>query len=154
MAHINDCKKTCIKCGILLDATIPFTGIPHTDVYYCDSCLDEDKKKNKITENTLLISHRDPDKEDVHILRLWLNWQTRELFFYQNNEWVSLTAEYIENKKPKLSDYKTIKDGFFPPPWNINDYPDKTEGWIEFQKYIKDNSLLPQNCVVENEDLI
>ncbi len=23
---------------------------------------------------------------------------------------------------------------YFPPPWNIYDYPEKTEGWIEFQK--------------------
>lgn len=28
-------------------------------------------------------------------------------------------------------------DGFFPPPWNIYEFPEKTEGWIEFQKYMK-----------------
>lgn len=29
------------------------------------------------------------------------------------------------------------EDGFFPPPWNINDYPEKTLGWIEFQKAMR-----------------
>lgn len=28
---------------------------------------------------------------------------------------------------------------FFPPPWNINLHPEMTEGWIEFQRYIKKN---------------
>lgn len=26
-----------------------------------------------------------------------------------------------------------ICDGFDPPAWNINDYPDKTEGWVLHQ---------------------
>jgi hypothetical protein len=28
-------------------------------------------------------------------------------------------------------------DGFFPPPWNIDDYPEKTEGWLEFQRCMR-----------------
>lgn len=28
-------------------------------------------------------------------------------------------------------------DAFFPPPWNINEFPEKTEGWIEFQKAMR-----------------
>lgn len=27
--------------------------------------------------------------------------------------------------------------GFYPPPWNINEHPEKTEGWIEFQKEMR-----------------
>lgn len=30
-------------------------------------------------------------------------------------------------------------DGFFPPPWNIYEHPEKTEGWIEFQKAMRKN---------------
>jgi len=33
----------------------------------------------------------------------------------------------------------SIADGFFPPPWNIYDHPEKTEGWIEFQKAMREN---------------
>jgi hypothetical protein len=28
-------------------------------------------------------------------------------------------------------------DSYFPPPWNPNEFPEKTEGWIEFQKYMR-----------------
>jgi hypothetical protein len=28
--------------------------------------------------------------------------------------------------------------GFDPPPWNINDYPEKTEGWIAYQEYLRE----------------
>jgi hypothetical protein len=30
-------------------------------------------------------------------------------------------------------------DGFFPPPWNMYEYTEKTEGWIEFQKELRKN---------------
>jgi len=26
---------------------------------------------------------------------------------------------------------------FFPPPWNVSEHPEKTEGWIEFQKAMR-----------------
>lgn len=26
---------------------------------------------------------------------------------------------------------------YFPPPWNVYEFPEKTEGWIEFQKYLR-----------------
>ena len=31
------------------------------------------------------------------------------------------------------------KDGYFPPPWNPDEFPDKTEGWLEFQKAMKED---------------
>ena len=32
------------------------------------------------------------------------------------------------------------QESYFPPPWNIYDHPEKTEGWIEFQKeWLKGN---------------
>lgn len=31
------------------------------------------------------------------------------------------------------------EDLYFPPPWNINEFPEKTKGWIEFQKAMKDD---------------
>lgn len=30
-----------------------------------------------------------------------------------------------------------LDEGFFPSPWNIYDHPEKTEGWIEFQKAMR-----------------
>lgn len=30
-----------------------------------------------------------------------------------------------------------MSDGFFPPPWNMSEHPEKTEGWIEFQKAMR-----------------
>ncbi len=33
----------------------------------------------------------------------------------------------------------TSTNGFFPPPWNIFEYPEKTEGWIEFQKAMRED---------------
>lgn len=31
------------------------------------------------------------------------------------------------------------KDGYFPPPWNPDEHPEKTIGWLEFQKALKDD---------------
>jgi len=31
-------------------------------------------------------------------------------------------------------------EGFDPPPWNINEHPEKTEGWIEFQKMMRSDN--------------
>lgn len=31
----------------------------------------------------------------------------------------------------------TQDDGFFPPLWNMNEYPEKTDGWIQFQIALK-----------------
>ncbi len=35
-----------------------------------------------------------------------------------------------------ISDEK-IEEPFFPPPWNIDEHPEKTEGWIEFQREMR-----------------
>lgn len=29
--------------------------------------------------------------------------------------------------------------GYFPPPWNMYDFPEKTEGWISFQDAMKND---------------
>lgn len=36
---------------------------------------------------------------------------------------------------------KSLKEeeGYFPPPWSIKEHPEKTEGWLEFQKALKDD---------------
>lgn len=41
--------------------------------------------------------------------------------------------------QPERLNEKTCSEGFFPPPWNVNDHPEKTEGWIAFQKAIRNN---------------
>lgn len=48
-------------------------------------------------------------------------------------------------RKFRLSKYHNLEtssilpenEGFEPPPWNINEHPEKTEGWIEFQKMMR-----------------
>jgi hypothetical protein len=41
-----------------------------------------------------------------------------------------------DNKGQDMIDI-TLDDGFFPPPWNFYEHPEKTEGWIEFQKHMR-----------------
>ena len=41
--------------------------------------------------------------------------------------------------KPKEYRDLLINGGFFPPPWNIYDHPEKTEGWIAFQQAMKED---------------
>jgi hypothetical protein len=38
---------------------------------------------------------------------------------------------YVPGKREKLT------DGLHPPPWNMYDHPEKTEGWIEYQKEMR-----------------
>jgi hypothetical protein len=35
-------------------------------------------------------------------------------------------------ERSKREDHEYI--GYFPPPWNISEHPEKTEGWIAFQE--------------------
>jgi hypothetical protein len=32
-----------------------------------------------------------------------------------------------------------IDEFFFPPPWDIDEYPEKTDGWLTFQWHMKQN---------------
>ncbi len=45
---------------------------------------------------------------------------------------ITLVDKFLKEKE----DTKTLDSGFDPAPWNMYDYPDKTEGWIEYQRYI------------------
>ena len=31
------------------------------------------------------------------------------------------------------------EDGYFPPPWSPSEHPERTIGWLEFQKRLKEN---------------
>ena len=35
--------------------------------------------------------------------------------------------------------YRADIDGYFPPPWDFYQYPEKTEGWIEFQRAMRED---------------
>jgi hypothetical protein len=39
--------------------------------------------------------------------------------------------------QPERSKREDLNNGFFPPPWNPNEFPEKTKGWLEFQKEMK-----------------
>jgi hypothetical protein len=41
------------------------------------------------------------------------------------------------SKEEFFEEMRSLSDGFFPPPWNPNEFPEKTEGWIEFQKAMR-----------------
>ena len=48
------------------------------------------------------------------------------------------SKELKEYHQPKNNDdFSQIS--FFPPPWNIDEHPEKTEGWIEFQKALRED---------------
>ncbi len=63
------------------------------------------------------------------ILNGWLCKNCNELFAF---ELAALKRDFI---KP----YKTqdLDNGLFPPPWDFVKYPEKTEGWVEFQREMK-----------------
>ena len=49
---------------------------------------------------------------------------------------------HIKNCKkcqPERLNEETYSEGFFPPPWSINDHPEKTEGWIAFQEAMRND---------------
>jgi hypothetical protein len=45
-----------------------------------------------------------------------------------------------------------MNDTYFLPPWNMNEHPEKTEGWIAFQKAMKDDPeyYLPDEIKLKN----
>lgn len=48
--------------------------------------------------------------------------------------------ENVDNELDKFKP-KSLKpeDGYFPPPWNPNEFPEKTLGWLEFQRAMKED---------------
>jgi len=66
---------------------------------------------------------------------------------YLLNKKHSEHIQKIENNQPKRLNPEALGDGFFPPPWNFYDYPEKTEGWIAFQREMrKDPQYYLQGC--------
>lgn len=47
---------------------------------------------------------------------------------------------------------KTPIESYFPPPWNMSDYPEKTEGWIEFQKALINDPKYYLNHFIERQN--
>jgi hypothetical protein len=49
--------------------------------------------------------------------------------------------------QPERLNPEALEEGFFPPPWNFYEHPEKTEGWIEFQREMrKDPKYYLQGC--------
>jgi hypothetical protein len=97
--------------------------------------------------NRILIANRDPDEKDIVLHPFWLNMQSKELFHF-DGKWISLSELFLQIKECKISKplpdemnncppTTAISDGFFPPPWNPNEFPEKTRGWCEFQKAMR-----------------
>jgi hypothetical protein len=50
--------------------------------------------------------------------------------------WMTPISSINQPERSKRED--VVDNGpFFPPPWSISEYPEKTEGWIEFQRAMK-----------------
>lgn len=55
--------------------------------------------------------------------------------------------------QPERLNPEALEEGFFPPPWNINEHPEKTAGWIEFQREMrKDPKYYLQGCDSPNSE--
>jgi hypothetical protein len=53
----------------------------------------------------------------------------------------------VMKSQPERLNPKALEEGFFPPPWDIYEHPEKTEGWIEFQREMrKDPKYYLQGC--------
>ena len=86
---------------------------------FCDRCYEE-------YEDDEIIQF---DKESPRWICLPCKWEF-------DNRLKIFLIEFF-NDQPERSKREDLNDGFFPPPWNIFDHPEKTEGWIEFQKEMK-----------------
>ena len=61
-----------------------------------------------------------------HIVHEWLCENCKIIL---SHELDALRCKFLSVRPANLED-----DGFFPPPWDWVLYPEKTEGWNEFQK--------------------
>ena len=39
--------------------------------------------------------------------------------------------------QPERLNPEALEEGFFPPPWNFYEHPEKTKGWCEFQREMR-----------------
>lgn len=56
--------------------------------------------------------------------------------------------EYLikQPERSKREDLDKKFESFFPPPWNINEHPEKTKGWIEFQREMRKDPKYYLGC--------
>lgn len=52
--------------------------------------------------------------------------------FENGKSWKCPNCEFNQPERSKRED--RYNGGYFPPPWNPNEHPEKTEGWIAFQE--------------------
>ena len=59
-------------------------------------------------------------------------------------------SQYIFHKyqpeRSKREDLENKYESYFPPPWHIYEHPEKTEGWIEFQKEMRKDPKYYLGC--------
>lgn len=73
------------------------------------------------------------DDKNMRFSNLIHEWLCKDCATSFDYKFVALRQKFLRNESPKPLDHES----FFPPPWNFIDEPKKTEGWIEFQKYMK-----------------
>ena len=54
--------------------------------------------------------------------------------------------EFFASYQPERSKREDLNDGFFSPPWNINEHPEKTEGWVAFQQAMNEDPTYYLGC--------
>lgn len=58
-------------------------------------------------------------------------------FGYPNPDYYWILASEFQFPQPERLNPKTHFEEFFAPPWDMTKHPEKTEGWIEFQRAMK-----------------
>lgn len=65
-----------------------------------------------------------------------IEWHCRN---YECGNVIKENEMFCKSCLAKYQKKELIMEGYFPPPWNPNEFPEKTEGWIEFQKYLRED---------------
>lgn len=84
----------------------------------------------------------DPDNRRIYVMAYVDDPSLIEPSFMGVTEWkeVDFEISFQPTHWMHLPDYpeNLVKfDGFDPPPWDVYEHPEKTEGWIAYQEYLR-----------------
>jgi hypothetical protein len=76
--------------------------------------------------------------DEMHVCSLEKRWKDEDEIFWINDSSIFIPEYWMPLPiQPERSKREDPNNGFFPPPWNPNEHPEKTEGWLEFQREMK-----------------